>query len=91
MTKKRKKELNHICEFCKKSAELEAAHVKESSRKEIIESILIDYISKSDKNLVIVDLDKFEEKITASHKPLDKYFKFLCAECHKTYDKKLSK
>ena len=86
MTKKRKKELNHICQNCNQNKELEAAHIKDKSRKEIIELILKKYISSKNKNFITIDLDKFEKEIIESHKPLDKYFKFLCAKCHKEYD-----
>lgn len=86
MTKKRKKELNHICQICKQQKELEAAHIKNKPRKEIIESILKRYISSENKNLITIDLDKFEKEIIKSHIPLEKYFKFLCAKCHREYD-----
>jgi hypothetical protein len=35
MTKKRKLELNNICQECKQNKELEAAHIKGNSRKDI--------------------------------------------------------
>lgn len=90
MTKKRKKELNHICQKCKQKKELEAAHIKGCSRKEIIENILKRYILNQQDSLVKVNLKKFEDEIISSHLPLEKYFKFLCAKCHIIYDSKKS-
>lgn len=86
MTKKRKEELNYICEECKQNKELEAAHIKGNSRKDVIEEILRRYVVNEDKKLVKVDLDKFEKEIILAHKPLEKYFRFLCAQCHVKYD-----
>jgi len=86
MTKKRKKELNYICQECKEYRELEAAHISGNSRKNIIDEILKEFILDKDKELVKVDLDKFSERIIEAHKPLDKYFRFLCSECHIKYD-----
>jgi|SRR3989344_6657823 len=88
ITKKRKKELNYICQECKKSKELEAAHMKGKSRGDIIELILKRYVVNKKNNLVRVNLDLFEEEIIYAHKPLDKFFRFLCAKCHTKYDSK---
>jgi len=88
MTKKRKLELNHICQDCKQTKELEAAHIKGNSRKEIIEKILEKNIIDKEKRLIKVDLDKIEKEIILSHKPIDKYFRFLCSNCHTKYDSK---
>jgi len=90
LTKKRKKELNYICQGCNQRKELEAAHVKGSDRKVIIEKILEKYIIDEQKEIVRVYLDKIEEEIVASHKPIDNYFKFLCSKCHAEYDSKKS-
>jgi len=87
MTKKRKKELNHICQECKSVKELEAAHILGNSRKEIVERILKKYISNPNDNLVEVDLDNLEQEIVDSHRPIDEYFRFLCSKCHNIYDK----
>lgn len=87
MTKKRKKELNHICQECKENKELEAAHIKGNSRKDIIHKLLEEFLIDKEKQLIKVDLEKFEKLITESHKPVDKYFRFLCSQCHVKYDK----
>jgi len=86
ITKKRKKELKSICQECKKVKELEAAHVKGSSRKDIIEIILKKYVCPNNQKLIKVDLNKFEKEIIEKHRPLEKYFKFLCSACHTLYD-----
>ena len=86
VTKKRKRELNYICQGCGQKKELEAAHVKGKSRKSIIEKILNKYIVDKNKQIVSVDLERFEEEIVKAQSPIDKYFKFLCSRCHAEYD-----
>ncbi|GAI19219.1 unnamed protein product [marine sediment metagenome] len=86
LTKRRKKELNHICEMCGKQGELEAAHVKGKSRKLVIERILSKYIIDKENKIIKIDLAKVEDEILAAHKPIGDYFKFLCAKCHLKYD-----
>jgi len=88
LTKKRKRELDFICQGCRRKKELEAAHVRGSSRKVIIENILEKYVIDEKKKIVKVNLEKIEKEIVAGHKPIDKYFKFLCSECHANYDSK---
>ncbi|MFZ2072412.1 MAG: hypothetical protein WA101_00635 [Minisyncoccia bacterium] len=88
MTKKRKKELDHKCQKCGNKRELEAAHIIGSERKTIIEKVLKKYRNNPKNELVINNLKKVEEEIILKHKPIDKYFKFLCSSCHKKYDKK---
>ena len=87
MTKKRKKELNFICQNCGKKRELEAAHIKGKDRKKIINSILKNYIINKNNMTIKVDLDLIEKEILEAHKPIDRYFKFLCHDCHIKYDK----
>ncbi len=86
MTKGKKRELNHICQHCKKEKELEAAHIKGKARKKIIENILADYLIGKKGRLIEVDIKEVEETIVKAHRPIDKYFLFLCAECHIKYD-----
>jgi uncharacterized membrane-anchored protein len=88
LTKERKKELNYICQGCNQRKELEAAHVKGSDRKVIIEKVLEKYIIDEENKVVRVYLAKIEEEIVASHKPVDNYIKFLCSKCHTEYDSK---
>ena len=88
MTKKRKKDIKHLCQECKETKELEAAHVKGNSRKDLINVILKKYTIDEKNQLVKVDLEKFEREIIEAHKPLDNYFRFLCVKCHKKYDSK---
>lgn len=84
LTKKRKKELNHLCQDCGQTKELEAAHVQGNGRKAIIEKTLSKYKLSDDS--VVVDLQTIEDEIISAHKPIDKYFKFLCSDCHTKYD-----
>ena len=88
ITKKRKKELKNICQDCKQNKELEAAHLKGKSRKDIIEELLEKHFIDKKNGLVKVDLDQFEKEVISAHKPLEKYFKFLCSKCHVEYDSK---
>jgi len=60
LTKKRKKELNNICQFCKEEKELEAAHVTGNGRKMIIEKILNKYPCASKDNLIKIGLQNVE-------------------------------
>ena len=85
MTKRRKKQLNHICQYCKQTKELEAAHIKGKTRKNIIGSILNKYIADKE-SLIQIDLKEIEDRVIEAHKPIDKYFLFLCAKCHIEYD-----
>lgn len=91
LTKKRKKEINHICQECKKHSELEAAHIRGNSRKDIIEKILKKYIINFEKMLIKIDLEKIEQEIIEAHKPIDTCFRFLCAKCHIIYDSDVGK
>ncbi|MBS3129028.1 hypothetical protein J4410_07850 [Candidatus Woesearchaeota archaeon] len=86
MTKRRKKELNHLCQICKEKRELEAAHVKGKTRKVMIEILINKYRLEEDKNKVKLDIDKFEKELLAAHKHIEECFKFLCSQCHIKYD-----
>jgi len=86
LTKQRKNELNHICQMCNQKKELEAAHIRGNDRKQIIKKILSKYIIDEKKEIVKIDLENIENEIMAAHKPIDKYFKFLCSRCHAKYD-----
>jgi len=88
LTKKRKMELKQICQMCNKTKELEAAHITGKDRKSIIEKVLNKYKIRSNNKLIKIDLKKIEEEIISAHKPIDKYFKFLCSKCHIIYDSK---
>ncbi len=88
MTKKRKKELDSICQMCNKKKELEAAHIHGNGRKDIIDKLLEKYFIDKDKQLIKINLSDFENELKEAHKPIDKYFKFLCSSCHKKYDSK---
>jgi hypothetical protein len=66
---------------------LEAAHLKENSRKKIIDLILEKYLINNS-HLIKIDLQKGENEIIEAHKPIEKYFLFLCSKCHINYDSK---
>ena len=87
MTKKRKEKLKHLCQNCNQTKELQAAHIKGNSRKDIIENILKKYKINSKEDLIEIDLEKVEKEIIQAHQPIDKYFRFLCSKCHTEYDK----
>ena len=77
--------------MCKEKKELEAAHIHGKERKKIVEDILKKYLIDETKNLVsIPDLEELEKEILKAHKPMDKYFKFLCSTCHRKYDQRKS-
>ncbi len=86
LTKRKKKELGYICQMCDKKRELEAAHIRGRDRKSVIESVLMEYLIDGDDKRIRVDLDEVEGRIMSDHKPIDRYFKFLCATCHVEYD-----
>lgn len=88
---KAKKRLLKKCQMCKEEKELEAAHITGNERKTIIEKILKKYQLKTNKDLIQIDLQKVEEEIISAHKPIDKYFKFLCSKCHTKYDSRSKK
>jgi hypothetical protein len=85
VTKQKKNQLGLVCQHCNnKVSELDAAHKHESSRKNIIESILEDY-KTNDGKYIIPHIQKVLDKIKEYHKSKDVFF-FLCKECHRKYD-----
>ncbi len=83
-SKSMKKKLGSICQGCKKSHELHAAHIKGQDRLSIIRKVLKKY---SKQGIVSGDLREIEEQIIKAHTPIAKFFYFLCEPCHKKYDK----
>ncbi len=85
VTKQKKNQLGLICQHCgNKVKELDAAHKHDSSRKEIIKSVLDDCETEDGKYL-IPNLQKIIDKIKDQHKSNDIFF-FLCKTCHTKYD-----
>jgi len=84
ITRKERKKMKGICEFCKNSnVELESAHKHGKGRKVLISEVL----KKYDKGTYFdVDLEKFETELRELHEPINEVFHFLCNECHKKYD-----
>lgn len=86
ITKSKKNELKLICQECNaKSSELDAAHKRGRSRKNIIKIVLDDCESEDNKYL-IPNLQKLIERIRKAHLPIEDNFRFLCKSCHKKYD-----
>ena len=85
VTKQKKNQLGLICQHCNnKVSELDAAHKHESSRRDIIESILEEYLVENEK-YSIPNLQKVLDAIKQRHKT-DDVFYFLCKDCHRKYD-----
>lgn len=87
ITKKKKNELNNICQNCNKQNELDAAHIHGRLRQDIMKIVLEKYKS-DDGNYTIPNLHKVIEEIKAEHIPIEKNFYFLCKKCHREYDSK---
>ncbi|TAN13141.1 MAG: hypothetical protein EPN34_02405 [Burkholderiaceae bacterium] len=71
------------CEDCGAETTLEAAHIHESERNDIIHQILG---NPTDGSSFRIDLKHFETQFRAAHEPLSKVVKFLCRACHDKYD-----
>ena len=82
LTKKHKASVG-ACEHCGAGEELEAAHVKDRDRNQIID-ILLSAISTE--SVVTVELQQFEENFKSEHHPIEKAILILCRQCHKKYD-----
>jgi hypothetical protein len=86
ITKKKKIELNYICQKCNQKHELDAAHLNGRKRRDIIEKVLDDHKTK-DGNLQINNIHNTINEIIKAHYPLEDNFLFLCKSCHNQYDK----
>ncbi len=80
LTKKHKANVG-ACEHCGAGKELEAAHLKERDRNQII---LLSAISSE--SVVTVELQQFEESFKSEHHPVEKAILILCRQCHNKYD-----
>lgn len=72
------------CQDCGQVAPLEAAHIRGFDRQTVVLSAL-GYDGRSPL-VAIEDLEAAEAKIIAAHKPINRVFRFLCADCHFAYD-----
>lgn len=86
LTKREKLRLRNICQDCGEQKELHAAHIKGKDRKQIISSVLTNYLIDEKEQIIQVDLSKVIGEIVEAHKPLNEHFRFLCSECHGKYD-----
>ena len=76
---------NKICQMCKTTnVELQSAHIYGKERKTIINQVLQKY--KNGDNYLI-DIQQVENEIKETHYPIKETFLFLCASCHKRYDR----
>lgn len=83
ITKSHKKTIG-ICEHCGLSdCQLDAAHVKENDRKDIIDRIISTF---ENNGIVEISLNVFKQEFILAHNPLNKTIKILCKSCHRKYD-----
>lgn len=87
MTKKRKSELEYICQHCNQKNELDSAHKHGRSRKDIIKNVLENY-KTVDEKYVVSNLHQLIREIKDAHIPIESNFLFLCKKCHIKYDTK---
>lgn len=83
LTRKYRKNLNGICEDCGQKKELHSAHVHGRERRAIIKTILDPYVNNG---IIHCNIEETENKILNAHLPIENCFKFLCHNCHVTYD-----
>jgi hypothetical protein len=79
----KKKAAKGVCEGCKETRELQAAHVHGNDRLQIIRAVLSAHNSDG---VVKCELELVVKKIISAHMPIGDFFKFLCESCHKDYD-----
>lgn len=85
LTRKAKAAHNGVCQHCgEKVGSLDAAHVHGRGRKDLLSSLLQTY--RHDDEIIIDNLDAFDQAFVALHEPIDKTFLFLCRNCHMQYD-----
>lgn len=85
ITKTHKRALKNVCQECKETKELQAAHVKGTDRNSMIKTVLEEYTAESTEN-ISCDIGEALAKIMKAHEPIEKSFRFLCENCHKKYD-----
>lgn len=85
ITKTHKRALKNVCQDCKETKELQAAHVKGTDRNSMIKTVLEEYTAGSTGN-ISCDIGEALAKIMKAHDPIEKSFKFLCEDFHKKYD-----
>lgn len=90
MTKKKKIELGYICQHCNQKKELDSAHKKGRSLRDIVKNVLEHYKSENGAYSV-PDLHQLILKIKGEHVPIENSFLFLCKECHRKYDGKTTR
>jgi len=87
MTKRKKIELEYICQHCHQKNELDSAHIQGRSLRDIVKNVLEHYKSENG-TYVVPDLHQLILKIKGEHVPIENSFLFLCKECHRKYDGK---
>ena len=86
MARKSKKGTTCSHPNCLKRKPLEAAHLKGSERKIIIEDILSEYFQDDD-GFYTVGLAEFEKRFVDAHSPIEKVIQPMCKKHHLEYDK----
>ncbi len=87
MTKKKKIELEYICQHCHQKNELDSAHIQGRSLRDIVRNVL-EYYKIENGKYTIPDIHQVILKIKGEHVPIENSFLFLCKECHRKYDGK---
>lgn len=79
-----KKVKGKSCRHCKRSRELQAAHLPGTpGRMEIARNTLREYFYKAGTETLEVDMHEFLSKFYEAHQPIKDHSTFLCDECHK--------
>ena len=86
ITKPYKKKVG-ACESCTVTENLEAAHVNERSRLDVIDQIVARHTFDG---IITVNLKTFEEEFKNAHLPIEKSVRILCKKCHKQYSQVVS-
>ncbi len=82
LTRSYKKERG-VCQHCPETESLEAAHVSDKSRNDIIDLLLEKYTFNG---LLTVNIEQFVEEFKKAHDPIESSILVLCKKCHKAYD-----
>ncbi|BEV03424.1 hypothetical protein [Chryseobacterium gambrini] len=82
------KDENGKKKVCGKWKSLDAAHLKDRTRKILIREILEEFGTENSKGIYKISIDKFEEEFRNKHKDFFKVIQFRCRKHHRAYDKK---
>ena len=71
---------------CGKRKSLDAAHLKDRTRKILIQEILEEYGIENEKGIYKISIYEFEEEFRNKHKDFFKVIQFRCRKHHRAYD-----